>query len=90
MKTNNKQNIESLEDRLQTELYQFHMEFRHEPVCIIMHPKTYYDFFNELISTYNMSFNGGIEDNKYNGFLFYRGIKIYRSLDIDEGNFIVK
>lgn len=66
-------------EHLENEIADFIMVNRVEPKVIIMHPNTWINLFNYVMV------NDGIEIEKYNPTLNYRGIKVIRSLDLLEG-----
>jgi hypothetical protein len=57
-----------------------------ELTCIIMHPKDAYELFQNKIQGRIATFN----QFQSFGTLKYRGIKIYRSYDVNRGEVVIK
>lgn len=73
----------SLVSNLEYKLYEKISQTGRECDLIVMHPKTWQDLFQEII------YSDRMEISKFDPILKYRGIRVLRSLDIQEGLFEV-
>jgi hypothetical protein len=75
----------NLQTKLEIEFKVNYDEDRYPARIIIMHPLTLINLKNQLFIKLNTPLSL-LGDNEYK----YRGVKIFRSLDIEENKFIVK
>ena len=68
--------------RLENQIYKVIHETGREPRVIIMHPKTWFDLMEEVIGKNDISINRHVSDMRY------KGIKVIRSLDLSENDFL--
>jgi len=72
-----------IQDKLENQILNAMMDASREPKVIVMHPKTWEDLVEEIIG------KDGMDINRCDHNLNYRGIKVFRSLDLLEGEFEV-
>lgn len=70
-----------IQDKLENQIHNVIMETGREPKLIVMHPQTWVDLVKEVF------WKDGMEINRFDQNMKYRGIKVLRSLDLLEGEF---
>lgn len=73
-----------LEDKLNIKFYEHYKGSFLEPVVILMREETLYDLKNEISKYVNVDFHNTKPPFKY------RGVRIFRTPDMEIGEFIVK
>ena len=73
-----------IQDKLEDQIFDVIHETYREPRVIVMHHKTWFDLMKEVIGKNDMSIN------RYSSDMKYKGIKILRSEDVLENEFIVQ
>ena len=70
-----------IQDKLDHQIDDVMIERAREPMIIVMHPQTWVNLVEEVISENSTAIN------KLSPGMLYRGIKVFRSLDLLEGEF---
>lgn len=70
-----------IQSKLENQIHDKIMETRREPNLIVMHPETWIDLVKEIFG------KNGMEVNRQDQNMKYKGIKVLRSLDVNEGGF---
>lgn len=75
-----------IRDNLDNEIYTLYEQTGKEVSLIVMHPQTWIDLTKEVFENISLAIN------PYNPFppLEYRGIRVLRSFDMEEGEFEVR
>lgn len=70
-----------IQDKLENQIHNVIMETAREPRLIVMHPQTWIDLAKEVTGKDSMAIN------RHDPNIKYRGIRVFRSLDLLEGEF---
>lgn len=71
-----------IQDKLEYQIHNHVMETAKEPKFIVMHPQTWANLVEEVIS------KDGMAIDRYYPNMKYRGIKVFRSLDLPINDFL--
>lgn len=71
----------NIQENLENQFIALVLKTRREPTVIVMHPNTWEYLVTEVIEKYSMNISSGDQNMKY------RGCKVLRSLDLNEGEF---